>query len=186
MRHRGSRRGNRATPSSRRPGLARPAPGAHGGPWSADLSGPQPSQAIQRREGVRGKRCTGPRKETDKQTRHVGVMRAGRQPGQSGRGWGAARDAGGRGGALGAWGRGAAHSGMLTGLLSATPPCPQTPLFTQRFTCGPPSPWPPWVNCLPEMNRRQTSLQTSNVCPASQEPFFSLFHPEGKRPHIAD
>lgn len=104
-----------------RPGPAR-TQGAQG-PWSADPSSSQPSQAIQRREGARGKRRTGPWK-MDKQARHFGVLKAGRRPGQSGRGGGQPGMLGAKG-ALEAWGEGPLTAGRCLGCSQLPHPVPR-------------------------------------------------------------
>ena len=109
--------------------MPRPSPprtqGARG-PWSTDPSSSQPSQAIQRREGARGKRRTGPWK-MGKQARHFGVLKAGRRPGQSGRGGGQPGMLGAEG-ALGAWGEGPLTAGRCLGC-SQLPPLVPRPRF---------------------------------------------------------
>lgn len=81
--------GNGATPVPLRPAEGTPG-GTQGGPTSADLTAcVAHGRAGASTEGKATPKVSGAldlRKETDKQTQNVGVMRAGRRPGQSGRG----------------------------------------------------------------------------------------------------
>lgn len=128
-------------------------------------------------------------KETDKQAQNVGVMRAGRRPGQSGRGRGRgwSRDGGVRGeraGALGTWGaRVQSQCDVDTAALSSPRIVPRAPSFTRQFIYSSPSPWPwqsqtigPWVKLpfrnKPEPDRPLCRLPTSVQLPRNR--LFSL------------
>lgn len=128
-------------------------------------------------------------KETDKQTQNVGVMRAGRRLGQSGRGrgWGWSRDGGVRGeraGDLGSWGaRVQSQCDVDTAALSSPRIVPRAPSFSRQFIYSSPSPRPwqsqtigPWVK-LPFRNEPETNSPLRRLPTSVQLPRNRLFFP---------